>query len=85
MQKDGSDFVGYLTVLYNNNCLSKDGEENFQAADGYPCQYMRVRDGCTVHFMGYEPGAPLPPNAVIGGYTVDGLPVYIGFHTAPGY
>ena len=85
MQKDGSDFVGYLMVLYNDNCLSKDGEENFHSADGYPCQYMRVRDGCTVYFVGYEPGAPLPPNAVIGGYTVEGLPVYIGFHTAPGY
>ena len=85
MQKNGSDFVGYLMVSYNNDCLSKDGEETFHSADGYPCQYMKVRDGCTVYFVGYEPGAPLPPNAVIGGYTAEGLPAYIGLHGVPRY
>ena len=45
----------------------------------YTCQYLRIREGNTVHFVDYVLGAPLlPPNALIGGYNADGVNEYIG-------
>ena len=84
MQKDGNDFVGYW-LMYDLSFYAMDDRKQFY---GYSCQYLRIRDGCTVHYMNYEFSAPLPLNALIGGYTVDGLPVYIGINDAnprPGY
>ena len=74
MQKDGNDFVGYW-LMYDRNCYAVDDVKQF---NGYSCQYLRIRDGCTVYNVNYEFGAPLPSNALIGGYTVQGLPLYIG-------
>ena len=76
LQKDGSDFVGHLRAD-KNDCFSLH-YVGFKYSDGYPCQYLRIRDGCTVYFVNYEPGTPLPPNALIGGYTAEGLLIYIG-------
>ena len=90
MQKDGSDFVCYLG-LTNYQCLSSNDNGKIKSLDGYPCQYLRIRDGCTVMYLDYELGTPLPHTAVIGGHTVDGIPVYIGLGTfgnsiqLPGY
>ena len=75
MQKDGNDLMGYQI---DSLCYSRDEGGIFLSTAGYPCQYIRIRDGCTVYFVNYELGNPLPPNAFIGGYTMAGLPVYIG-------
>ena len=75
MQKGGNDFVCYT---YGHLCMSKDSGGRFKNVEGYPCQYLRIREGCTVYYVNYELGAPLPPNVLVGGYTADGLPVYIG-------
>ena len=77
LQKDGTDFVCYWKTI-GDNCMSLDGEERISSRMGYPCQYLRIREGCTVFYVNYELGAPLPSNALIGGYTAEGLPVYIG-------
>ena len=79
MQKDGNDFVCYL-IKKGDVCLSLDNEERkFKNNEGpYPCQILQIGDGCTVHYVDYDIGAPLPPTALIGGYTTIGLPVYIG-------
>ena len=90
MQKDGSDFVCYLG-LTNYQCYSSTENGRIKSIDGYPCQYLRIRDVCTVMYVDYELGTPLPPTGVIGGYTADGIPVYIGLGTLanniqlPGY
>ena len=76
MQRDGSDFVGHLRAD-RDDCFSRQ-DVGFQSSDGYPCQYLRIRDGCTVYFVSYESSATLPPNALIGGYTAEGLLIYIG-------
>ena len=76
MQKDGSDFVGHLRSD-KNDCFSRH-DVGFKYSQGYPCQYLRIRDGCTVYFVNYEPGTSLPPNVLIGGYTAEGLLIYIG-------
>ena len=90
MQKDGSDFVGYLGVT-NYQCFSSNDNGRINSLDGHPCQYLRIRDGCTVMYVDYELGTSLPHRAVIGGYTTDGIPVYVGIGTydntlqLPGY
>ena len=86
MQKDGTDFVGYM--MLDGLCYSKEEEVPIKSWHGYPCQYLQVRNGCTVCYVNYELGAALPPNAPVGGYTVDGVPVYIGIMEGgvrPGY
>ena len=83
MQKNGHDYIGY--VLININCYSVDDNGQFT---GFPCQYLRISDGCTVYFVSYVIGTPLPPNVLIGGYTALRLPVYIGIKEGskfPGY
>ena len=79
MQKDGNDYVCYL-LKRGDDCLSLDNEERkFITNNGpYPCQILQIRDGCTVHYVGYDIGNPLHRNALIGGHTATGLPVYIG-------
>ena len=74
MQINGNDYMSYW-LIFNKICYSGyvGGESN-----DYPCQYLRINDGCTVYYVNYEPGAPLPPNAVIGGYSAQGVPAYIG-------
>ena len=76
LQKDGSDYLGHLRVDLDD-CFSRQ-DAGFKYSHGYPCQYLRMQNGCTVYFVNYVPGAPLPPNALIGGYTAEGLPLYIG-------
>ena len=79
MQKDGNDYVCYL-LKRGDACLSLGNEEKrFKASHGpYPCEVLQIREGCTVLYVDYDIGAPLPPTALIGGYTATGLPVYIG-------
>ena len=50
MQKDGSDFVCYLG-LTNYQCLSSNDNGRIKSLDGYPCQYLRIRDVCTVMYV----------------------------------
>ena len=76
MQKNGNDILGYQL---HETCYARDVDgELYRSSQGFPCQYLRIRDDCTVYYMTYELGTPLPPNALIGGYTARGLPVYIG-------
>ena len=79
MQKDGNDFISSLHI-HHGRCYSFHEEREFRSNDGYPCQYLRIQNGCTVYFIKYELGTPLPPNALIGGYTAEGLPVYIVYN-----
>ena len=75
MQKNGNDLVAFQV---HSTCYARDEEGVFMSSHGYPCQYLRIRDGCTVYYIKFELGAPLPPNALVGEYTAGGLPVYIG-------
>ena len=75
MQKGGTDYVGYL-ITTRGLCLSRYGGGKIY--ERYRCQYLHIREGCTTFYVDYKPGSPLPPNALIAGYTVEGLPVYIG-------
>ena len=81
MQKDGNDFGAYFYPK-NYRCFSRDDDAWIRNFDGgYPCQYLRIRDGCTVYSVHYKMGTPVPPNAVMSGYTATGLPIYIARRT----
>ena len=85
MQKDGNDFISHMLMTV---CYSRDDDGAITSRNGYPCQYLRVRHGCTVYYVTYELSTPLPPNALVGGYTAEGIPVYIGIEDGgarPGY
>ena len=76
---DGNDYVG--NIYWNiHHCFA--GTEKGLIYSKYirdhPCQYLRVRDGCTVYYLVYELSSPVPHNALIGGYTEEGFPVYVG-------
>ena len=78
MQKNGNDYIGHLLVGYYR-CISADDQGSFKSPPGsYPCQYLRIQEGCTVLYVTYELGTRLPPNTLIGGYTAEGVPLYIG-------
>ena len=86
MQKDGNDYIGlmYTSLI----CHARDDDGIFKSYHGYPCQYLRIRDGCTPYYVSYELGTPLPPKVLIGGHAAAGLPVYIGIRDGavkPGY
>ena len=67
MQKDGTDYIG---LMYTNlKCYARDDDRIFKSVHGYPCQYLRIRDGCTAHYVNYKVGTPLPHNVLIGGRT----------------
>ena len=79
IQKNGNDFIGY--ILWSvHHCYAGTGGAKLQSkySNDHPCQYLQVRDGCTVHYMNYELGTAVPPRALIGGYTSGGHPVYLG-------
>ena len=88
MQKDGNDFVGHMTGG-DKICYARDDQVVIKSYQGYNCQYLRILEDCTVYYEDYEPDDPLLPTAVIGGYTAEGLPVYIGLRNygllLPGY
>ena len=81
LQKDGNDYVGYWRTDWTE-CKSRDDRGPINLMH-LLCQYLRIRDGCTIYYVGYERGAPMPPNAVIGGHIAGGLPVYIGRQMPP--
>ena len=88
MQKAGNDFVGHMN-RDDGTCYARDDQMEIKSYHGLSCQYLRILDICTVYYENFELGAPLPPTAVIGGYTAEGLPVYIGLRNyglvLPGY
>ena len=78
MQTAGNDWVGHQLRTGRQGCFAQDDKGDINTSFGLPCQYMRVRRGCTVYYVDYELGAPLPRTAVNAGYTAGGLPVCIG-------
>ena len=78
MQTAGNDWVGHQNGIGRQACFAHDDKGHIYTRYDLPCQYLRVRRGCTVYYVDYELGAPLPRTAVIAGYTAEGFPVYIG-------
>ena len=71
MQKDGNDIVGYL-VHGLKNCYGWYVDRQIDSGSGLLCQYLRVKEGCTLFWVPYIVGQSLPPRSVIGGTMANG-------------
>ena len=52
LQKDGNNFGGFNFEVQNICCTDGDDGEPVRSDEGSPCQYLLVRDGCTVYSTG---------------------------------
>ena len=80
LEKGGNNFGGFYFEVRKICFTDGDDGEPVRSDGGSPCQYLRVRDGCTVYYVDYEIGSPVPPNAVMSGYTTTGVPIYLCGH-----
>ena len=49
---------------FHGICFGTDGVVSFTSSQGYTCQLLRVKDGCTIGFLSYTVGDIIPPNVV---------------------
>ena len=85
----GNIYPGYI-MPSQRRCLATDGVNRFFCASGYPCQVLRVREGCTVAFVSYTAGDVLPHGAFAIKNPADGQLRYIAvlktsFYFTAGY
>ena len=62
-------------------CRATDGSNAIHLDTQYPCEGLRVKDGCTAAYVTYSAGEAIPPGAVVGGNWEDGRAMYVAsFH-----
>ena len=71
LQKDGNDIVGYLVHGFKN-CYGWYVDRQIDSISGLLCQYLRVKEGCSLFWVPYIVGQSLPPRSVIGGKMANG-------------
>ena len=76
MQRDGNDFVSYFDTR-RPNCYATTGHSLFRKNDGYPCQRLRIKEGCPIFWVPYTARDPIPPRAAVAGRMANGIRVYI--------
>ena len=76
MQRDGDDRVCFFTIRLNT-CYASWGQDQFHNYHGYPCQRLRITEGCTVFWIPYVAGDPIHPRSVIAGHMANGDEVYV--------
>ena len=73
---NGNDVVGYLSTN-SWYCYGTLGNTEYTTYQGYSCERLRVVEGCTIFWVPYTAGRPLPSQAVIGGVMANGDVVYV--------
>ena len=53
------------------------GSTTYKSNQGYQCERLRVVEGCTIFWVSYTAGEPIPAQAVIGGSMANGDGVYV--------
>ena len=76
MQKDGNDIVCNYNTKFSK-CYASLGNSEFKSDQGYPCQRLRIIEGCTVFWVYYTAGDLINPRAVIAGHMANGDAVYV--------
>ena len=83
LEVDGNHLVCYF--FYDYACYCSLGPTQYSNTQGYPCARLRVVDGCTIFWVPYTAGEPIPSQAVIGGSMANGDVAYVikfvHFHT----
>ena len=77
MQRDGDDIVGYFSRNNQHVCFGSWESSEFNNNQGYPCQRLRITEGCTVFWVPYTVGHPINPRSVTGGHMANGDVVYV--------
>ena len=76
MQRDGDDIVCQYNTRYGM-CFAHSSISAFNNKQGYPCQRLRIMEGCTVFWVPYTARDPIHPRAVIAGHMVNGDTVHV--------
>ena len=76
IQRAGQENVGYL-VESHRNCYAVWLGSEFDSRSGYPCQLLRIKEGCTIFWVPYIARDPIPPRAVVAGQTANGDRVFV--------
>ena len=63
MTYKGDIYPAYMSPPHNK-CFGTNGLVEFKYSQGYICQLLRMKDGCTIGYVTYIAGDMLPPNAV---------------------
>ena len=72
----GNDVVCFFTSV-SNTCWATLAGVEYSTRQGHQCERLRVVEGCTITWVSYTAGEPLPPNAVIGGVLANGDVPYV--------
>ena len=75
LEVDGNHLVCYF--FYDSACYCSLGPTQYSNTQGYPCDRLRVVEGCTVFWVPYTAGEPIPTQAVIGGSMANGDVAYV--------
>ena len=73
---NGNDVVCYY-VSTIGGCWGALGVTRYNTKQGYRCERLRVMEGCTIFWVPYTAGKPLPSQAVIGGFLANGNVAYV--------
>ena len=70
-------YVGHFGYTHKE-CYANDGA-SFINVNGYPCESLWIKEGCTVYFQPCNLGDPLPHRAVLAGSLAYEDRVYVAF------
>ena len=73
---NGNDLVCYLHTIFER-CFGNLGTNLYNSNGGYPCALLRVVEGCTIFWVPYTAGGPIPAQTVIGGSMANGEVTYV--------
>ena len=77
MQIDGNDILGRFPVN-GGICYAHRGTTEVKSSGGeYPCQRLRIMEGCTIFWVPYTARDLIPLRAVVVGHMSDGNTVYV--------
>ena len=76
MQRDGNDVGCYFYTQFAA-CFATAGDSEFHNQEGYPCQRLQIKEGCTIVWVPYIARDPIPPRAALTGHMANGDRVYV--------
>ena len=60
-----------------DHCFGGLGETEYSTVHGYQCERLRVHEGCTIFWVPYTAGGPLPSQDVFEGSMANGDVAYV--------
>ena len=76
LRVSGNDVISCF-VRGLDHCYGAFGETEYNTEQGHQCEGLRVVEGCTIFWVPYTAGGPLPSQAVIGGSMANGDVPYV--------